>query len=402
MKYKTSHSARFAATKRAQQAGQAAGLIALILLFIILYILFLPPGDRSDLLDDASNRNTDDDSSGIRDSVLLTSPGSLEYLRESAINHTIPGFKLVSLTNSNILKKLETVSVSNSWFETNGENVTFYVEDVEETKNMMLSFSAAQSQGELRISFNDKEIFVGDLETGNVDPINIPHSLVESENTLTFETSSVGIQFWKKNRYVLHNLQVIADQEDKSAKTSKNIFLVSNTEDANLEEVSLQYFIDCLSSEVGQLQITINGNVVSEQVPDCNSFARLELSPEHITPGENTITFSIEKGSYSVYGIYINTELKEISNPVYYFELNDDEYEELSYGTSDLILSLTFSDDQEDKVADILFNGHKIRLNQDDEEFEEEITDYIREKNNAIKIVPQSKLDIIELEVRID
>jgi hypothetical protein len=401
MKFQKTLSVRFTAMKRAQQSGQAAGLIALILLFIILYILFLPPENRSELLDDTSSRNGDD-SSGIRESVLLTSPGSLEYLRESAINHTIPGFKLVSLTNSNILKQLESVSVSNSWFETNAENVTVYVENVPETENMLLSFSVAQGKGELRILFNGKEIFVGEAESGNIDPISIPDSLVQKENTLTFKASSVGIQFWKKNRYVLHNLQVIADQEDTSAKTSKNVFLVSNTEDANIEDVSLQYFIDCLSSEVGILQIHINGNLVSEQVPDCNSFAQLEVSPEALTPGENTIEFSIEKGSYSVYGIYINTELKEITNPVYYFELNDEEYEELTYGTSDLVLSMRFPDNQEDKVADILFNGHKIRLNQDDEEFEEEITDYIKEKNNAIKIVPQSKMDIVELEVRIE
>lgn len=392
-------------SRRGQQspaAGQAAGLIVLILLFIILYILFLPPEDRDALLDDTSTYDSDDDGEGIRESVLLTSPGTIEYLRESGINHTIPSFKLVSLTNSRIIERAESIAAQNSWFQKQTENMSVYIDDVEQTQNMLLSFSIEEAEGELTILFNGRTIFQGTLETGNVDPIRIPVSLIRSENTLSFEVSSVGIQFWKKNRYLLQNVQITADQEDPTTQRSRNVFLVSNTENANMESAKLQYFIDCLSSTVSPLRITINGNQVTHKVPDCNSFSQLELSTDYLTPGENTITFSIEEGSYSVYGIYINTELTEMTNPVYYFELREEEYEELEYGTSDLLLQMRFPDDTTDKVADILVNGHLLRLDDDDETYEADITDYIKEKNNAIKIVPKSQLDIVELEVVID
>ncbi len=85
--------------------------------------------------------------------------------------------------------------------------------------------------------------------------------------------------------------------------------------------------------------------------------------------------------------------------PIYYFELNQTQIDEIESNELEASLYMRFADDETDKEADIFVNNHAIRLDQTEIDFEEVIDNYVEEGNNAIKIEPDDILDIVELKV---
>ena len=314
--------------KKAQSAAGAAGLIALIAVFIVLYLLLLPPHERANLLGDTPSGSSSSKTTNyqgapftINKISLSVSPGRIDYLKFDSYEHPLASVNLFTTTSASILATEESLYVKNGVFDVLSRNVTFRVEDIEYTDNILLSASTKTAQGMLRIFFNGNMIYEGFADPFPV--IKMDKKSLQPNNIISLEVTPVGWKFWTTNEYLLNNVQVTADITDVSEQASKMSFIVTDTEKFNMEKAQLKFFPDCNPTSVGKLSVFINNQNVYSGIPDCTQANMVDLSPDMISAGTNYVTFKTDKGYYSIFQIKVNTDLKKQTYPLYYFEIDE-------------------------------------------------------------------------------
>lgn len=328
--------------KKAQSASSAATLIVLIAGMILLYLLFLPSEEREALLQDkyvypeggeaeeeekAVEETAEDILHGlIAEPLLSESPGQLYYLKESSYEHELSAVNLYTLTEAEVLDSLDSLYVKNGLFDQLFRNWTFYLDDPDNTDNVLLSFNVEDAQGRLQILFNGEQLFDTELSEGSPAPLELSTALLSDVNVLEFRVSDVGYRFWTTNEYQLEHLQVTGDVTDVSQQISKTTFTISDTEKYNLETAKLTFYPDCSPREVGVLKIMVNNDIIYSSIPDCQQFNVVSFSPTTLSAGDNYLIFKAEKGTYMIYNIAVETELAEQEYPTYYFDVPDDAF----------------------------------------------------------------------------
>ncbi|NQV08798.1 hypothetical protein HQ529_03025 [Candidatus Woesearchaeota archaeon] len=388
--------------KKAQTGSGAATLVAVITLLIVLYILFLPADIREDILENTTSDNGNGDAESISGTKLLLSetPGVLEDLNVLEYEHSLPSINLFTTTGAEVIKKVNSLYVKRGVFDQKSEEIQFEIPDLERMDNFLLSFTAKKFSGRLIVKLNGKEIINTEMEKQSVDPVELEKTDLDSGNTLEFSVSDVGWMFWKTNEYILENIMVTSDVTDVSEQESKNVFMISSTEKHNLESGKLKFFPDCVVGQVGKLDVAINGREVFSAVPDCGALRPVEFDPVILKSGENNVVFKTRKGRYLIDHISVDTELKQVNYPTYFFDIEDDEYTDILDNKIDVNMTLRFVDDLEMKQAQIHINGKTVSMSTRDSEWFREITGYVYDGSNGIKIEPDdSTLEVIELRV---
>ncbi|MCK4589257.1 MAG: hypothetical protein KAT77_02355 [Nanoarchaeota archaeon] len=383
------------------QASAAAALIAIIAALIVLYILFIPPSERAKILEgDGLNGETGIGVSVVEENetLLLESPGRIDFLSQKTVDHAVPTTHVFTRTEGLVLEKKASLYIKKSLFSSKQENVSFRISDLVNTENILLSGVVKEGQGRLMIFLNENEIYNSEVR-GNIPAIELPRRLLKTDNTLLFKVSSPGAAFWRTNEYSLENVQVAADVTSIEAQSSRSLFLVSATEKNNLDRVALKFEPDC-TRDSGRLDVYINEYNIYSAVPDCGGGRlKLEFSPAYLRIGENELIFRIGSGDYYLDHIAIQSELKTIDFPVYYFELSDEEFTDVEEGDSQVVLRLSFIDYIEEKRGEIILNGHLSGFDTKELSWETDVSDDIVRGNNGVQIRPRKTLDIRELEV---
>ena len=124
--------------------------------------------------------------------------------------------------------------------------------------------------------------------------------------------------------------------------------------------------------------------------------------PTFLHKGDNNIVFKTDKGSYRIEQIKITTDLRELTYPTYYFEINESTYDKITGDEYDAKLTLEFIDDKQDKEMNLNINNRIIPVDTDEAKYYKNIDSYVKEGNNFIKIEPLSMLDIVELKVELE
>ena len=392
--------------KRAQTDGtRAAVLVAIITLLLIFYILFLPPEEREALLGD---EGLDPTTPGIgtptitERTLLLANIGRLEYYNPQGFDHFVPSINLFAAAEAQVLSSQNPFTVRNGWFDKGTKNITFTVSDLENTDNVLLSFNARQRKGRLKIRLNGISIYEFEISQLNAPPIRLDKELLTERNTLEFSVSGVGPRLWRTNEYSLEVVKIVGDITDLSRQQSRNIFTISSTEKFNMERATLQFYPQCEPSQVGVLEILINNRKVYESIPDCNSINLQELSISDLNAGSNNIAFMARKGNYRIDQILVDTDLREVSSFIDYFELKDKDFEDVLDGTRSVVLEIQFVDDGKKKRAELNINGHLAFLNQQEPVYFRNIDPFVGSGNNYLEIRPAGTLDIVELRVTVE
>jgi hypothetical protein len=317
---------------KAQSAGSAAAFIALIAGFILLYMLLIPPDLRNELLGEgntgtgtATQTTTTLQTMGIEKTVISESPGRIDYMKFSQYDHPLPSINLYSTTSSNEKFIGDSIYIKNGVFDRTDKNLSFDIPDPETVENVYLSFALnpnRNNNGRLMISLNDDIIYERDSVKTLDKPIDISKDL-KKQNTLSFSVSGVAWKFWTTNDYELDNIKIVYDLKDTSAQMSKNTIMLTETEKFNLESAKLKFNPDCSPSQVGILTVTINNNLIFSAIPDCGQLNTVEMSPSFLEAGNNKIVFETEKGRYLIDSIVLHTQLKQMTYPVYYFDLDE-------------------------------------------------------------------------------
>lgn len=382
-------------------ATNAAVLIAVISALIILYILFLPSEDRLDIIgENASDRDFGPDS----EDVLLEDTGVvMEHFSEDEIEHTLPSVTLYSTTTATVLKEVASFYVKRSLFSEQTYDIDFSVDDPSQAKNTLLSFAVRKAKGNLIIALNGEQLWSGPIEKVNADPIRVPESSLTERNTLTFSVSHPGAAFWRTNEYLIENFKVTSDLVDSSSQKARLDFVVGKEEAGNIEKATLRFLPECENNRVGVLDVVINQRTVYSSVPDCGVPRPLTFDPKLIIEGENSLEFRSAKGRYLIDQIKITTELEDIPSFTYFFDVDADQFDDIRDRRKTANLTLFFTDDQEDKAAEIVINGRKTFMTRhDDFEWSLILDRYLEQGSNSLKIIPDTRLEVRRLQVVLD
>jgi len=395
--YEKSLSIGMSVRKKGQAAG-AAVLVVIIAAMLIGFIVLVDPQERAEILGETTTVSTTLDVDSA-ENLLLTKPGRIDFLDQEDIEHPLPTINIYTKTETVILAEKNIVQVKNAAFVEEASDFVFAIPDLENTENILLSFDIKEAQGTLIVTSAGQEIYSAELTSG-VEPIKIPKSILNEQNTFTFAVSSPGAAFWKTNDIILENVKIVADVTSLEAQSSENIFLVSETEKKNLEKVLVKFHPQCVYGKVGKLLIEVNGDAVHNAVPDCDlPMVPIEISPDRINLGENTISFHTEKGTYILSSVVIESELKEVEFPTFYFDLSHEDYLGVEEENYKLRLAMAFVDVVASKKGQIVFNGHRKYFDTNEISIGMDLSDDVVEGSNSVKIKPKKTLEIRELRV---
>lgn len=384
---------------KSQSGINAAVLIAIIAGLIILYILFLPSVERERFLEGKEKKT---ETIKEEDKILLKEfPGRIDIIKDIE-EKDIPNVFLFETTNAKELEKFNPFIVRYGWFDKKAKTLTFSFENVENIDNVILTFSAKKHDGVLSIKLNNELIFENDIESETVEPITLRKGSLDKQNTLEFSVSSVGYKFWRTNEYTLDGIRIIGDITDKSRQEAQNVFNLKSEEFINIEKATLKFIPYCSNvPDVGVLEISINGRNIFSAIPVCEDAYRQIIPTGIFNSGANNIIFKTNKGSYSIEQIKFEFEAKETKTKVFFFEINETFFKKIMDNNLDVILTLEFVNDKENKRADININDMLLSLDQEEKVFTKNIKSRIRQGNNFIEIRPRTVLDIVEVKVEV-
>ena len=388
--------------KRGQAAG-AAILLIIIVALLIGFIVLVSPQERAIILGENLTGSSSDDEIDIaiiEENLLTENPGRIDYLAQREIEHPLPVANIFTRTEAKIIDERNVISTKKGVFTEETGAMSFSIPNLENTANLLLNFNIMEAKGRLIISLNEVDVFDAEVMPGNVQPIKLPVNLLQENNVLQFSASSPGVAFWATHGIVLQEVKVVGDVTNVEAQSSKNIFLVSDTELDNLEKLTLKFQPDCVFNEVGKLSVKVNGNEIYNGVPDCDlAMVPIEFSPNLVHQGENSITFFTEKGNYLLSHIVLVSRLKEVDFPTYYFELSNEQYEDVFAENLRLRVKLEFVDVVTRKSGQIIFNGHQEHFDTKELSYTFDLSEDIVKGNNALKIKPGKTLELRELRV---
>lgn len=311
-------------------ANGSAILIIIVTTLIVLYILFLPPGDRAELLGEGSTSAGGTGGSGTTGTAVLPSAtlldenvGHISYIDSDSRDHSMPSFSIGTRTDGNVLKEVDSLYVKSSVFDSVIQNVSFKV-DTELTSDLKLSFNVGdQASGRLMVVLNGRQIINQDLNAKTSQVVSLPADQLQRYNVLTIGASSPGWAFWSTNEYQLSSLQITGNIKDLSGAEARQSFVLSEQEVENLDRALLKFYPDCEPSQAGMLKVLVNGRTVFSGRGDCGVINKVELDDRSLDVGENDVVFSTSQGSYLITNLEVTAYLKKPVYPIYYFDLDD-------------------------------------------------------------------------------
>lgn len=391
--------------KRAETGGGAATLVIVIAALILAYILFLPPDIREELLNEPSSGSDGDNDNNVnKDNKVLLSevPGRLDVLSEEEIDHTLPEIRLFTETSGNVVYEQNSVYLKKSWFSERKVVQTFTIKDLQYYDKFILSFNAPVREGRLQVVLNGAVIFSNSLNDFNVPPITLSkNSIKEGENTIEFSLEGTSLRFWNFEEMTLESIKLTADFTDISASEGFTTFRVSKEEYDNLEKARLRFFVDCFQGEPGTLHVKLNSNIIFSATPECDATSPPIDVTDYVKQGENRMEFALSEGSVSIFSLQIKSFLKEPVNPVYYFELEDEDFADVARSDVNLTINATFLDDNQWKNANLIVNGHSMTMTTRDDSFNANIDSFVFKGTNALEIIPEDTIDILKLDLTI-
>ncbi|MFH0701748.1 MAG: hypothetical protein V2A62_04895 [Candidatus Woesearchaeota archaeon] len=386
-------------TKRGQSAAGAALFLAIVAGLLIMFIVLMPPQERAELLGDKSSSSSISSSSGSGASnLLLTSPGKIDYLARRDMEHPLPVVQVFTQAQSEILAEKSLIYARKNLFGHEESIFKFEVNDLVNTKEVMLNFKVKEVSGRLNILLNGETVFNAPVEADNSLTLNLPQNSLKESNELIFGVSSPGMAFWATNEVSIEEAKVVGQITNLEGQYSKQVFLVSETEKRNLEKVVLRFQPECKNGKVGKLRVALNNNEIYNSIPDCElALVPIEIAPNLIQENENSLVFQTERGSYVLSHVSITSKLKELDFPTYYFGLSHETYSDIVNGSKSVELKVYFVDDGESKYGDILVNGHYYGFDTKALSMKMNISSDVVQGNNAIKIKPRKTVEVREL-----
>jgi len=366
-----------------------------------MFIVLVNPQERAELLSEGSSQASGETSGSItQKNLLIESPGRIDYLPQTQLEKPLPVVNIYTRTEAKILAERNLAYAKKAVFLEDVNKLTFLISDIDHTDNILLDFNIKTITGKLKITLNDELIYEGTPEIGSIQPLVLPKTLLTDKNVIIFAVSSPGLAFWQTNEVTLEKIKLVADVTSIEFQSSKNIFLVSETEKNNLEKVELKFLPECEDGKVSKLKVVVNNEEVFNGVPDCGiPIVPIPILVDKLNVGQNEILFSADKGAYILSHNRLKYKLKDVDFPVYYFDVSHEEYLDVISETKQVRLRMDFVDIVATKMGDLEFNGHLKHFDTKETSYIIDLSDDVVKGANAIKIKPKKTLDIREIKV---
>jgi len=385
--------------KRAQESGSGiAVLLLLITLFMVLYILLLPPETREDILNQTIGK--EDDGTGAASKVLLSeSPGEVFQTKESDVIHDISPLNIFIKTEPSTKLLANAIEISKGLFSSRPKTLTFPIEDLTNLKSLVLFFSVTEAKGNIEIWLNEHIIVDSKLEGSQI--VDLPINYLKKNNVIEIKASNPGILFFITNQYTLKDIGIKESYQVLNPKEERS-FSIPAYEKNSLQKSVLSYQLYCNKLDTStDLRIYLNDKEILSKMLNCIAGSEeIDLSLEKIKEGTNVLTFTIGEGDFQFSNIKVENELKEKAHPTYHFDVSEEEADEVVNGLSNAVLRLNL--DGNTKKADIVVNDKQISMDTNEDEFSRDISEYINEGDNFIKIVPKNTFTISLLEIKLE
>jgi len=396
-------------SKKAQDSAKgAAVLILLIAIFTVLYLLLLPPAEREAVLNQTVDEGDIDDAASEESSsaktIMIENPGTVYKTEESKVIHDINSVNLFIKEQPVTTLLYDSFIISKSLFSEIFQDQTFTLEDINNLKNIVLYFTVKDADGKLEIRLNNNVVFLDEIpEVGIVKLIDLPINQIKEENKIKFSVSSPGIKFWSTNAYKLEDVGLKKTFEEVNPKEERT-FTLSSEEKQYIETARLSYSLYCNSlegEEYTEFKIFVNQKSMLSKTIHCIGGAEsIEIPIEYMYEGKNTLLFMIEKGDFLISKIKVESQTKKETYPTYHFNLDSDEYEDITGDKKDLMLRLDLIGDS--KKARIQINSKYINLDTTEDEYSKDISSFAEEGDNLIKLIPSETFTIEALKINLE
>lgn len=373
--------------KKAQ--GTVSGLVILIGVLIVLYVVLLPPCDKCEILDNECPNYCEE---VLEDNVLLSvSPGEIVY--SSEVVHSVNPVSLFINYEPEIKKLSDQVEVSKSWFGSLDQEFNFKIEELEDLDSASISFRVIDSKGEIYIYLNDRQVFSGEISSGDFKLVSLPLEYLEENNQLNLYVDPPGILFWVKNEYVLKDFE-LNKEFIKLHSSEERFFSVSPEEKNFLDESKLGYSIYCtsLDAEFANLKIYLNERQISSETISCESEDRsVDLEEIDFLVGQNSLVFLLDNGNFLINDIQILNELNKQVYPSYSFDVDFEDNRKF-------MMSLSF-ESEDLNILNFKINNELIPIEKHGAFFEQDITNFVKIGRNDVELTSEQPLEVNKLEV---
>ncbi len=391
--------------------GAAATVILIIGLLIVVYLILLPNDAREDVLEGRDidfdefddNGDTDSDGNGKDKTILLRNPGIVLPAGIEKIEKKFASVNLLDSSNRETKKLADRIVVSRGLFSNNFEELDFTIENSDNLESLSLFFNIKEAKGSIKVELNGKTVFEGGLDSGDI-PIELPVVNLGNRNRLKISGSEVRFAFLSRNEFELRDLELIQEFNIVN-KAELRTFEVSRAE--AIDDAEMEFFVNCVevSTDQGILRVFLNRRVIFFGKIVCDaSQSKFDVDEDLFTDGTNRLTFEVDKGNYLIEEIELNYDFDEGFNPLYFFTIDEEDFEDINDGDDvKLILKLDKSDEgSERKRADMRINDKAVFMDVNTKSFEKDITEFIVEGENFIKVFPKNEFDLIQLEIRLE
>ncbi len=378
-------------------------LILFIGLFFLVYIILLPEGEKERLIGQPGpiygNGNSGGSYGPIERQILFSqSIGSLQPFGQKIYAKPLASINLYADTDKDEEALSKSLDVSGGFFSGSEKDLIFKISQDAPVDSVKLLFFLEQAEGSITILLNGQEIFSGPLTISQL-PLNLPVSALRAVNHLTFSTDS---GFFSKNRYVLRDVTLFRTY--RVEHTSEQRTFVLNQEDLQrFGHLSLFYMVNCFTAnEKGTLWITLNGKLLSQQQIVCDAGeVSHDLARNDLREGRNTLTFSIDKGKYTLERALLEGDIDAGKAPGYYFSVPVATYDTLG-NAGTVVMDLQLATNNKRKVATIFVNGFPLVLDTYGDGFSFDITPYVVPGQNTLRIVAETAFDVASLDISLE
>ncbi|MFQ5620833.1 MAG: hypothetical protein ACE5FT_03245 [Candidatus Nanoarchaeia archaeon] len=389
--------------RKGEKSGADAWiLVLLITVSMIVYVLFLPDVVREDIfkngeLGEPRVTPTEFETGEI---LLEKHVGRLEFYPPGPIEHPLTSVHLFRTTRSSSIEEYNPFSVEKAIFSGEPISKTFSLQNLDNVDNVLLTFGSPIREGRLSIYLNGQLLSQIQPTRGAIAPLTLKRSLLQKENTLTFEVSSPGWKIWSVNTWQIENARVLADLSDPSKQSAFTTLTMSPVEQRNALSAKLRFTASCDPFAVGPVEIMINGKRIYQAIPDCETVNVANVDPSALIEGTNNVVFRALDGEYRLDNMELVTELKDVHTFVEYFEVNPELHNAVLTGGNDVFLEIEFVDDGERKRAALNVNQHVSRIDQREPFYARNLNNWVEPGfRNYIELVPESPLNIVDVRV---
>ncbi len=391
--------------KGQESALNATYLIVVIALLILAYILLLPESEKEKLISSPQSLGQgpigDQRGPGINGysgfrMLLSESPGMIYPPNNRGLTKQLASVNLFSTVESKREDLLSALTLASNILSADKKELSFKIDSLQNTVSSNLLFFVSESEGNLIVTLNGNEVF-NDVPASSNMPIILPRAYLRQTNKLELSVSKPALI--GSNRYIIKNIQVSVKAKQENSREIRT-FVINQGERQSIQGLTLFYVVNCFTvEENGRLIIRLNGKVISDNLIVCDAGeVSLDLSKIDIIEGRNTLEFSIDKGKYVLERVLLEGALGPESAAYSTFTLQVQDLQDVSVGAN-VFLDLQFRKDGARKIATIFVNGFPLYLDTFDDKEEFEISRFVTDGRNSIRILPNVPIDVLNMNV---